>query len=140
MGGELVVEQPELLTNGLPQQGQRFQHSNWASVDDHTMFDVHIDLQTPQPVASVSLGFDGALGRKLYYPDQIEVSTSIDTKQWAHHGSYDHDLSSGRSRAQFERSIARFIRVRVHNPRSVYSHEHETMITQPLFIDEVIVT
>ena len=139
-GHEIRVEDSTLLTNGFTQQGQRFQHANWVVLEDTTELDLQIDLRAEKSISAVSIGFDGALGRKLYFPESIEVLTSIDGSQWQVQGRYAHNEASGRSGGKFSKTPARYVRIRFQNHAKIYSHEREAMIIPPLYIDECIVT
>jgi hypothetical protein len=137
-----------LLTNGLPQQGQRFQHANWAAFENKPEFELELDLGKPSEISTVSLGFDGALGRELYFPESVTISTSLDGKTWQATTNLSEDTIKGRLSANLvvnsdvnsEKVLTRYLRIKINNPDQIYSHEDEKMVTTPLYIDEIVVT
>lgn len=137
-----------LLTNGLTQQGQRFQHANWVAFENKPEFELELDLGKPNQISTLSLGFDGALGRELYFPESVEIRISLDGKTWRRKVKLSDGTIKGRLSAKLvdssevdsEKVLARYLRININNPDQIYSHEDETMVTTPLYIDEIVVT
>lgn len=137
-----------LLTNGLAQQGQRFQHANWVAFENKPEFELELDLGKPNEISTLSLGFDGALGRELYFPESVEIRSSLDGKTWRPKVKLSDGTIKGRlsaklvdsSEVKSEKVLARYLRIKINNPDQIYSHEDETMVTTPLYIDEIAVT
>lgn len=135
-----IVSNVELLSNGQLQQGQRFQHSNWALFDGASEFELSLDLGKPTEISAISLGFDGALGRELYFPASVSISSSLDNKEWSIQKKLNHDHALGRSGTTFAPELTRYIRIKIYNSDKIYSHEDEKMVITPLYIDEIVVT
>jgi hexosaminidase len=137
-----------LLTNGLAQQGQRFQHANWVAFENKPEFELELDLGKPNQISTLSIGFDGALGRELYFPESVEIRISLDGKTWRRKVKLSDGTIKGRLSAKLvdssevdsEKVLARYLRININNPDQIYSHEDETMVTTPLYIDEIVVT
>lgn len=129
-----------LLTNGRPQQGQRFQHANWVAFEGKSEFELELDLGKPNEISTLSLGFDGALGRKLYFPESVNISNSLDRETWRSQITLSDDAIRGRLSANFEKGLTRYLRIKINNPGQIYSHEDEKMVATPLYIDEIVVT
>ncbi|MBL4671223.1 MAG: family 20 glycosylhydrolase [Arenicella sp.] len=139
-GNEKINYDLALLTNGRPQQGQRFQHANWIPFENKLEFELELDLGKPTEISTVSLGFDGALGRELYFPESVNISTSLDRETWRPKANLSDNTIKGRLSANLEKVLTRYLRIKINNPDQIYSHEDEKMVATPLYIDEIVVT
>ena len=139
-GSNKSISNLKLLTNGLPQQGQRFQHSNWALFEDSTEFELILDLGKEIKISSISLGFNGAIGRELYFPKSVDLRCSLDKENWLLKGKLSCDGNLGRVETTFKEEVTRYLRIKINNQDQIFSHEDEKMISTPLYIDEIIVT
>ena len=139
-GSNKRIQSLELLTNGQPQQGQRFQHSNWVLFEDSVEFELVLDLGREVKISNVSLGFDGAIGRKLYFPRSVDLRCSLDRKNWHLKGKLSRTENPGRAETTFKEEVTRYLRIKINNQDRIFSYEDEKMISTPLYIDEIIVS
>lgn len=134
-----AVENLDVLTNGQPQQGQRFQHCQWALFQGLTEFELEIDLNQIVTISTLSLGFDGALGRSLYTPQTVTALLSNDGEHWSSIGNSSPETVCDRIELIQGAASARFVRIKINNNQTTFSHEAEMQITPPLYIDEIVI-
>lgn len=129
------------ILNGLRLGDGFFLHADWAGFNACDM-DAVVDLGEAVELCEVSIGFDVARHRKLYAPTGFEVQTSLDDSDYATQVSIDEtgiDVGSQRIVAQFEKVVARYVRVICQNARQVYSHEARRMAPVSIYVDEIAI-
>lgn len=136
----LSVDNLDKLTNGLPQQGLRFQHADWALFDALNLFYIDLDLGGATKFSNVSVGFDGALGRSLYFPLSVALLCSLDGQNWLEIGPLQPSKPAGRWALSGLEHTTHFLRIRVDNQQTIYSYEDACDVIPPLYIDEITVT
>ncbi|GAA6137809.1 family 20 glycosylhydrolase [Arenicella sp. 4NH20-0111] len=133
-----LVENLDLLTNGQPQQGQRFQHNQWALIEGLSNFELTIDLLKETQFTMVSLGFDGALGRSLYFPVSMTILVSHNGNSWSS-PNVDVRKSDQRINLTTQETGARYVKIAIDNTQTVFSHESESQVIPPIYIDEIVI-
>jgi hexosaminidase len=102
--------------------------------------EVLIDMGSEQPFAKVVVGSLENQGAGIYFPEKIEVFTSVDGKQFQNVGSLSRTYrANGASALQdfeldFEQKLARYVKVKVEN-----LGKSPTGGDAWLFIDEILV-
>ncbi|WP_189398241.1 beta-N-acetylhexosaminidase [Arenicella chitinivorans] len=136
----IEIDHLNQLTNGLPQQGVRFQHAQWALFEALDSFHIDLDLRTTQTFSTISVGFDGALGRSLYFPVSVTVHGSQNEQDWKVLGQLQPSQPTGRWALSSAEHTYRFLRFSVDNRQTIYSFEDARDIIPPLYVDEITVT
>ncbi len=138
-----AVKNLNILTNGRLQQQLIFQHDLWACFINLSSFELTLDLQEERSVSSISIGFDGCIGRKLYLPTAIEILGSIDKKNRT---SLSCCKESSHTTEKDNRAVLtlndsefRYLHIEIKNEQQIYSHEDQEHQTPTIYIDEIIV-
>ena len=137
--GEQLDQNPSVLTNGLTQQQQIFQHDKWFALEETGPYLITIDLESSQTLSELSIGTDGALGRELYRPVSLTASVSIDNKVWSATETLIYDQERQRFLLEMHQRSGRYIKVEVSNNQKTYSFEDERMVNPIVYLDEVVV-